>query len=551
MTRFLALFFVFMSQLAFADAIERPKKLFLSIGIGTYADGRWPRLNFSSKDAVDLAAALKPSFDGGQVLSDKGRQGGVTKADIWLALSQLESQNRSEDDTIIVYVSTHGTLAQSQNEVSKNIQKYLVASDTVYDRVAESGISVRELIERFQGLRSRRKALILDSCYSGQGKAHLSPAMLRFIARQKSGSLQQPIDPVDESTGVYTASAWGEEAQEDPQLQNGVYTHFLIKALDSDLNADGATQISEAHQAASNAVIEYTRNAQHPTAQVQIVGRDPVVLRGELSKAARPSLLTWRWDMRQYLVKFRGELLGNLGKGLVTAPEGEGILQLVDPKTQRVIVSRRVQLASNESYSLENFLYETNVRLLRSGYLMTQFLDAKARERISEKPLNWYRVGFTYEDAWEWADLGLDLGMLKEQNGKVKVDQTLLGQSRPDVTEEQALNGWKVDLKAQRRYRIAALTSYDRQWVSSFAFALGASYLQLERELTSLSQASEAKASGSSAGIFAESGLELRLSKSDIWSELKGQYALYDNEFSKEPGQISLAGLSLSLGFYW
>jgi hypothetical protein len=533
------------------ERVLPPKKLFLSIGISSYSDKRWPSLAFSGKDADDLSSALRANFYEGQLLSDQDRKSSVRKADILLALSQLQQQNVSEDDTVIVYLSTHGTLAQGLEGGTRSIQKYLVAQDTVYDQINETGLAFRDLLNRFQSLKSRRKALIIDSCYSGVGKAHITPAMLAFMSKQKSGALQQPVDSIDEMTGVYTASAWGEEAHEDPKLNNGVYTHFLLKSFESDLNGDGAVQLSEAHQAASNAVIEFTRGAQHPTAQVEIVGRDPIVLHGKATHQVSPSLLTWRWEMRQYLVKFKGKTFGTLGKGIVSIPEGEGILELIDPKNESVVASRRVELMENEVYSVEQFLFEQESNRLLLGASVTSFVSRDTQKKVSRDALNWLELGYIRDDLLGPFDLSLSLAYLPSTSGRTSIVESLGGQNLGLQNESQKLSGWKVDFKLLRPYRIDSWTSFDRHWITRAFIGFGGSTLQLDRNFTDMHGTKGASESATSAGVLGETGLEMRSQAYRFLSQLKAQLAAYDNQFTKSSQPISMWGLSLSLGMYW
>src|SRR6267142_1338859 len=94
-----------------------------------------------------------------------------------------------------------------------------------------------------------------------------------------------PLEQVSEAVIVLTAAAFGESAREDEALAHDVYTHFLLRALDEgDRDGDGAVTASEAHDYAREQTYTYTGGQQRPTAEADIVGRDPIVLRGRAER---------------------------------------------------------------------------------------------------------------------------------------------------------------------------------------------------------------------------------------------------------------------------
>jgi uncharacterized caspase-like protein len=523
---------------------QKPQKLFLAIGVDRYQDGRWPKLRYSGKDALDVATALRDSFDGGSVLSDSNRQEPIKRDEVLTAFQHLAAQNRNEDDTIIVYLSTHGTLAQNTVDGRRTISKYLVMGDTKYDEITSTGLSIPELLERFKALKSRRKALIIDACYAGQGKAHITPAMLEFLAKQKAGVLQPPVESIDESTAVYSAAAWGEEALEDPNLKNGVYTHFLLKAFREDLNGDGAVQLSEAHTEATTQVIEFTKGAQHPSAQVEIVGQDPVILQGNPQKSGRPMLLAWRRDLRNYLVSFNGKSLGNLKKGALSLPEGKGRLEIYDAESKRLVRTARVDLEANETYLLESFLAEDRPHILRAGYGWSWFGSAHARKRISPKTLPFSSFSYQYQDAFAGAALALQASYYAPQSGAVEVDARRLGQPIGLQDAGQTVQGYRLDLKLVRDARIAWLTDYNRRWQTSWQSAVGASYLSLDRNLPEWGLRDHS----SSVGLTVEQGLEVYWNFRHLSWQLATQFSIFDDQWLQSGSPVGMWSLASGFG---
>ena len=249
----------------------RPKKFVLSIGVNTFESDVWRDLRYAGKDAKDVYDAFtsnKVKFDGGMLVTQGALNKPVTKDDIDRSFARLYQSNRNEEDMVVVYISSHGTVAYKEGG---KIGRYIITSDTDPKRLKETAIDYDKLMERFSGLRSRKKVLILAFCHSGVGKSVLTPEMKRALASLKSAYFQEPIHNRAEGSIVLTASGWKEPALEDSNLKNDVYTHFLLRGLDRDQNGDGAVSITEAHTFASNMTYQYTQGRQRPSAIMELL----------------------------------------------------------------------------------------------------------------------------------------------------------------------------------------------------------------------------------------------------------------------------------------
>src|SRR5436853_3612914 len=140
----------------------------LLVGIDHFEDSRFNDLRFAAAAARDLGAALS-EFDDVRALV---RPEETRRAAILEALGQLEMRIRSPRDTVLLYFSTHGSLAQRPGG---ELERELVAGDTRLDLLRETGISVDELIHRAERLPSRRVAIIPQLARSspGSGVEHL------------------------------------------------------------------------------------------------------------------------------------------------------------------------------------------------------------------------------------------------------------------------------------------------------------------------------------------------------------------------------------------
>ena len=106
-----------------------------------------------------------------------------------------------------------------------------MTSDTSYDRVPETAMALSALLDKFNGLTSRRKALILACCHSGMGKSGLPREVEDELATLKSGFFVKPVEFVSEASVIIGVCSWGETAREDEKLENDIYTHFFLKGM--------------------------------------------------------------------------------------------------------------------------------------------------------------------------------------------------------------------------------------------------------------------------------------------------------------------------------
>jgi uncharacterized caspase-like protein len=330
-------------------AALKPKRLALLVGVQEFLDPRWRSLRYPKADAEALARVLEdPSlgaFDEVEVLPSSTDRAGLRDA-----LVRLAERSRDEQDTVVVYLSSHGTLAR---DGQGTLRRYLVLSDTRMADVAGTAFSMDELKADFDRLRSRRKVLVLAACHSGGGKSLLPEDVQAELSGIKDGFFVRPIEEVSRASVVLAASDWGETAREDERLGHDIYTHFFIEALrlGADRNGDGAVTATEAHDYARRMTYEYTGGRQRPTAETSVVGVDPIVLVGSVKRAGRPELYSYLPALDGFMVKVDGRPLAELPGGValeagqheVEVAKGDGPA-LIDERL-RLGAGQRVDLA--------------------------------------------------------------------------------------------------------------------------------------------------------------------------------------------------------------
>ncbi len=295
-----------------------PRRVALLVGIQGFDDPQWRALRFPQADAAALAAVLRDpergAFDDVEVLA-----GSPTREEVRAALRRLAERSRDERDTVVVYVSSHGTLAR---DAVGALRRYLVARDTRVADVPGTALAMDELKADFDRLRSRRKVLVLATCHSGGGKSLLPDAVQAELAGIKAGFFVRPIEEVSRASVVLAASDWGETAREDEKLGNDVYTHFLVEALrlGADRNGDGAVTVSEAHDYARRMTYEWTGGRQRPSAESTEIGVDPIVLAGKVARRGRPELYSYAARLDGFTVRVDGRALPELPGGAAVDP---------------------------------------------------------------------------------------------------------------------------------------------------------------------------------------------------------------------------------------
>jgi hypothetical protein len=339
------------------------KVLGLFIGIHNYRDPFWNDLKYPRKDVEDMVAyfteneAIKLDFK--MVLNQEAQ----TTRDHILnhVLDDFEIKNASPEDIVIVYISSHGTLVNELFDViqdgkpSKAYQKvpYILTSDSLENKIADSAIALRKVTDWFERLRSKRKVLILDMCHSGRGgKSQLSPDQAALLGSAK-GISYVPFEDSQASI-ILTACPMGGTSFEDDDLQNSVYTHFLLEGMrHGDLNGDGAVTISEAHNYSIDRTRQYTWDRKHykqvPTTYSKILGKDPLIVYGAPSEPATPILFSYAQKNQGLELYLDGIHQGMLPKGIPVRP-GEHTVELA--YQGHTIYSETVMMAPGSDYQL-------------------------------------------------------------------------------------------------------------------------------------------------------------------------------------------------------
>jgi hypothetical protein len=355
----------------------------LLVGIDHFEDERFNELRFAAADARALAIALSEFDDVRELI----RPEQTRRAAILEALDELERRIRSPRDTVLLYFSTHGSLAQRPGG---ELERELVIGDTRLDLLRETGLSVDDLIHRAERLPSRRVAVVLATCHAGRGKSQISDALAQALAARKAPAPK--LEDVSEAVVVLSAAAFGEAAREDETLGHDVYTYFLLEALSAgDRDGDGAVTISEAHDYARERTWKFTQGQQRPASESTILGVDPIVLHGQRQRDGLPVIYSYAHSSEGIAVRVAGQQKGVLPGGFAVSP-GKYRLELYDSGTGELIYASTIELNRGDRVELSR-LIPPGPRLeigLGGGVFVP--LSRGARDALSVAPMLGLRV---------------------------------------------------------------------------------------------------------------------------------------------------------------
>ena len=360
---------------AVLDAVYAPRRVALLLGIEEYEDPKLQGLRYAAKDARDLGDVLQDPALGGfdEVYVVEGRYRTTAEA-IQQAIQDATAQLQ-RDDTFLLYISGHGTLTIDPLGGSN---LFLLPSDGNLDTPEQTGVPVAWLEEVVNELPARRRVLILDTCHNGRARAALSSVTSSTLQGLR-GEAPAPRDilEISESEARLYAAEYHQPAMEDPNLGNGVYTHFLIQALTdarrtADLDADGLVDVVEAHDFAMDATVRHTGGAQMPRAEYRITGREKIYLSGdpsERSSAEHALLSAYNQILRSAHLFVDGVPRGPVVGVHAVEPGSHQIeLQTADGRT---LVNERVRVVAGTTTPLEDLLAQDTPRwVLSTGATM-------------------------------------------------------------------------------------------------------------------------------------------------------------------------------------
>lgn len=246
------------------SADDRPKTWVVTISAQNFSRlSADHQLRFCDRDAEEFAMRLREGnrFPTSQLLQLNQRASRnlqPTKANLLREVPAFLSQTQPAD-SVIVFLSTHFVQLQASNGDSTapgEFRTCLLPADVDPDpaRLASSLIDIQWLRDLLcRQIQARRVVLILDACHSGGIQGFPETLAARAVS-PKSIELvfEQALQPAsDESAGrciyVLTSCGEAESSLEAPDLQHGLFTHWLLAGLSgaADTNGDAVVTMDE------------------------------------------------------------------------------------------------------------------------------------------------------------------------------------------------------------------------------------------------------------------------------------------------------------------
>jgi hypothetical protein len=541
--------FIFCGLFLGTASAKTPRKLLLSVGISHFEDLRWNPLRFAFKDASSIHHKLSEegtSWNKLLMASPSGKES-VGYKDLLKALDLLKQQNTSPQDIVIIYISTHGTIFQNQKTGA--LGRYIVTSDTQFHNVDQTALPYKKLMALFRHLKSKKKVLILDSCYSGTGKSQLSPKVKMALKKLKSGTLQE--DQVfQEGEILLFSSQKSEPSLEDPRLQHSVYTSFLLEGLRQDLNNDGAVTITEAHLYARGLTRKFTKGRQNPTARMIIEGVDPIVISGK-RKNVDQAFLYNRWSAKSHLLIYvDGVLHGKLGGG-IPVKSGKHRITITDPETHEKKVDRVFRFEKGREYLIEGlFSVRSHPHTIDVELKTHSFLSSTVQNELAPTTLLGVGLRYTHQEFWKTFDLGVSLTLLS-------VDEEIIPLSLGSLLKQKRSQlGGQVFLG--QRESLSFLSTADGRVEGHVSWSFGLSFLSIGLEKNYYSNASSKTPFQTDdplrktvPGMTFSGGLGFEVPSVNLRSGIRLEAGLLSNPFDKGGSLLLEFTPSFYVGRHW
>jgi len=279
-------------EIKYVGAYYKPCLYLVTIGVSDYKQSNY-NLTFASKDASDLINTLKNSSSFENVYHKALINDRATKANI-LDLKKFLSE-ANIDDVVLIFIAGHGVLDDEYNY-------YFATHEMDFSNPAGKGLPYEDLQEILDGIKSRNKALFMDTCHSGEldedeiEDANSEVQQTGAVAFRSTGKLVKMKEnsfglentlelsktlfgDLKKGTGATVISAAGatEFALEGVNSSNGLFTSCILQGIETrraDLNRDRKYSITEIQQYVTEQVVRLSDGKQVPTSREENLKRD-------------------------------------------------------------------------------------------------------------------------------------------------------------------------------------------------------------------------------------------------------------------------------------
>ncbi len=202
----------------------------LCVGIGTYTNLANRNLRYAVDDATKIAERLADPQKGSFAVTLLTQPIQTTKAALEEAVEQLLSASeRQAEDLTLLYFSCHGDIERTENTFCLLPSNATLQANEIYEKTTVIG--VLDLARWFSKARARNIVLILDVCHSGGAGV----AFQNFQLNLEKGL----------NFFILGAARLDQVTTQSSKLEQGVFTHCLLRAFGQRPTKDGWLTISQ------------------------------------------------------------------------------------------------------------------------------------------------------------------------------------------------------------------------------------------------------------------------------------------------------------------
>tara|TARA_E500000305_G_scaffold104197_1_gene100318 strand:+ start:2029 stop:3732 length:1704 start_codon:yes stop_codon:yes gene_type:complete len=238
--RYLSLVLLLHGVSALSEAADR--KLALVVGVNSYGENsNLPQLNHAENDATRLSEALRNAgYTVFEMTHDVAREKGkkVYAPNLAYIRDQIDGvlsfPNIGAGDSVLISLHGHGVqFNEVDDQGAKTSRFYFCPADsTVKDIDTANQLTVRnrllpldELYKSLDSCKATRKLLIVDTSRKDPTRPDV------FRSGLPSSTLPK-LPPPPRGIAAFFSCKANQRAIEDPELKQGVFTHFLVQGLE-------------------------------------------------------------------------------------------------------------------------------------------------------------------------------------------------------------------------------------------------------------------------------------------------------------------------------
>ncbi len=230
------------------EQIAKPKgtNYALIIGVAKYKDSQIPPLKYVENDVRELQQVLTDPRTG--IFKPKNTtvllNRSATEKQIMFAFDDMAMKAMNEEDLLLIFYSGHGF-------TDSNAETFWLTYDTIERRIQSTAFSNLILASKIARIKAKTVVFLIDACYSS-GMVNMSTAV---------HGLERDLRTAKDYV-IITSSQADQVSLESPQLQHGLFTHFLVKGLsgEADRSEDGTVNIDELWDYINSRIPRYAKN---------------------------------------------------------------------------------------------------------------------------------------------------------------------------------------------------------------------------------------------------------------------------------------------------